>query len=470
MKVLVIGCGYVGERVADLLHEAGHDVTGVTHSGESAARLAAAKPYDIRACDVGDVSALRALGVHPAAVIHCASSNRGGAEIYRKVYLDGCRNLAAVYPDAVLIFSSSTSVYPQTDGGWVTEESDATPERETGRILRESEDFVLGRGGCVARLAGIYGPERSFVLKNFLIGKAAIEGNDNEGRWLNQIHREDAARALVHLALGGHRGIFNVTDNSPHTQRACFERLAARFGGAMPTVVPPDATRKRAWTSKRVSNSKLRATGWSPLFEDYFAGLENDPALVPSIMAQVAKADAAVARPMNIVLIGLMGSGKSAVGRLVAQSLGFVFVDTDQLVVSSAGKTIPDIFAAEGEAGFRGRESAALNSLMGRQRHVIATGGGIVTRPENLLLLKQLGFVVWLNAGIETLRRRTSRSHDRPLLRTADPAAILRELLAARAPHYEMASDLKINTDDLSLEDAAYGLAESAKVHFNMRA
>lgn len=467
MKVLVIGCGYVGERVSDLFHEAGHDVTGVTHSEQSAARLAAVKPYAIRVCDVGDVSALRSLGVQPAAVIHCASSNRGGAEIYRRVYLDGCRNLAVAFPEAALIFSSSTSVYPQTDGGWVTEESDATPERETGRILRESEAFILSRDGCVARLAGIYGPERSFVVKNFLMGKAAIEGNHDEGRWLNQIHREDAARALVHLAAGGHRGIFNITDNSPLTQRACFERLAARFGGVTPPVVPPDATRKRAWTSKRVSNAKLRGTGWAPLFEDYFSGLERDVSLVPSIMAQVAKVGA---RPMNIVLIGLMGSGKSAVGRLVAQNLGFDFVDTDQLVASSAGKTIPDIFAAEGEAGFRRRESAALNSLMGRQRHVIATGGGIVTRPENLPLLKQLGFVVWLNADAETLRRRTSRSHDRPLLRTEDPAAKLRELFAARAPLYEHASDLKITTDDLSLEDAAYGLAESVKVHFNMRA
>ncbi len=470
MKVLVIGCGYVGERVADLLHEAGHDVTGVTHSEDSASRLAAFKPYAVRACDVSDLSSVRALEVDPVIIIHCASSNRGGAEAYQKVYLDGSRNLAAVFPGANLYFCSSTSVYPQTDGNWVTEESDARPERETSRILRESEDFVLGCNGCVARLAGIYGPGRSFVLKNFLEDSATIEGNSQEGRWLNQIHREDAARALVHLATNGHRGAFNVADNTPFTQRSCFETLAARFGKAVPPAVEPNSTRKRAWTSKRVSNAKLRRTGWLPQFEDYFAGLENDPALVPSIMAQVAKSNAEPAMPMNIVLVGLMGSGKSAVGRLAAQSLGFDFVDTDQLIVSSAGKTIPEIFASEGETGFRLRETTVLNSLIGRQRHVIATGGGIVTQPENLPLLKRLGFVVWLNADIETLRRRTSRSHDRPLLRTADPAATLRELFAVRAPLYERASELKISTDDLSLDDAAYGLAESARVHFNMRA
>ncbi|MCE9519868.1 MAG: NAD-dependent epimerase/dehydratase family protein [Verrucomicrobia bacterium] len=469
MKVLVIGCGYVGERAADLLHEAGHEVTGVTHSEISASRLAAAKPYAVRDCDVSDVSSVHALEMKPEIVIHCASSNRGGAEMYQKVYLDGSRNLVATFPDAGLIFCSSTSVYPQIDGGWVTEESDATPARETSRILRETENFILSRNGCIARLAGIYGPGRSFVLKNFLEDTATIEGNNDQGRWLNQIHREDAARALVHLATGGLRGIFNVADNTPLTQRACFEALAARFGKVMPPVVEPNTARKRAWTSKQVSNAKLRATGWTPIFEDYFAALEKDSALVPSIMTQVAKSNADQAKSMNIVLIGLMGSGKSAVGRLAAQSLGFEFVDTDQMIVSSAGKTIPEIFASEGEAGFRARETAILRSLIGRQRHVIATGGGIVTQPDNLPLLQQLGFVVWLNADIEILRRRTSRSHDRPLLRTADPAAVLRELFAARAPLYESASELKITTDDLSLEDAAYGLAESARVHFNLR-
>lgn len=478
MTVLVIGCGYVGERVADLLHEARHEVTGVTRSEPSARRLAAVKPYQVHACDVGDAASLRLLDPHPGTVIHCASSNRGGAESYRKIYLDGCRHLAAAFPDAHLVFCSSTSVYPQTDGSWVTEEAEATPERETSRILRETEDLVAEHKGCVARLAGIYGPGRSFVLKSFLEGTAVIEGGGGEGRWLNQIHREDAARALAHLAEGARRGVFNVVDDTPLTQRACFEQLAARFDRPMPPATPPVTSRKRAWTSKRVSNAKLRATGWSPQYPSYLDALEQDAALVPSILAQLGSAPNQEPRTKNpetrtsatnIVLVGLMGSGKTAVGRIAAHTLGFDFVDTDHLVIEAAERSIPDIFATEGEEGFRRRETAALKSLAGRDRTVIATGGGIVTRPENLELLRRLGFVVWLDAGIETLRRRTAHSQDRPLLNDPDPLSKLRSLLEIRSPLYRSVSDLRITTDDLSLDDAAYGLVESARVHFSSR-
>lgn len=175
-------------------------------------------------------------------------------------------------------------------------------------------------------------------------------------------------------------------------------------------------------------------------------------------------------RPSNIVLVGLMGSGKTTVGKLVAQSLGFTFVDTDEIIIQNAGKPIPEIFAAEGETGFRQHETAALRQLLDQSDHqpplVIATGGGIVTQPVNLPLLKQLGFVVWLYATPNTLHHRTAHSDDRPLLRNADPAGTLRNLLEARADLYELASDLKITTDDLSAHDVAYGVAESVRVEF----
>lgn len=465
--MLVVGCGYLGARVADRCHDAGHEVTGVTLSEESAHRLAAGRPWRVRACDLGDGPRLRRLAGDggPAVVVHCASSNRGGADAYRRVFLEGCLALSEGFPAARLVFCSSTSVYAQTDGSWVTEESPAEPERETGRILREAEERVLARGGCVARLAGIYGPGRSFVLRNLLEGRARIEGGGGEGRWLNQIHREDAADAVERLVSRGSAGIFNVSDDRPLTQRQCFEKLALRFGCSVPPVVPPDESRKRAWTNKRVANARLRATGWTPRYPDYFRALEQDPELVPSILAQVADSPPA----MNVVLVGLMGSGKTSVGRVAAQSLGFEFVDTDQMIIESAGKSIPEIFADEGEEGFRRRETEALASLAGRERLVVATGGGVVTRPENHPLLRRLGFVVWLNADVGTLCRRTAHSQDRPLLREGDPEKTLRRLLAERAPLYEQVSDFKITTDDLSLPDAAYGLAESARVHFRGR-
>ena len=167
-----------------------------------------------------------------------------------------------------------------------------------------------------------------------------------------------------------------------------------------------------------------------------------------------------------MVLIGLMGSGKSTIGRLVAHSLGFEFVDTDHLITDAAHRNIPQIFASEGEAGFRKRETEALRSLTGKQGNVIATGGGIVTVPENLALLRQLGFVVWLNADPATLYLRTAHSHDRPLLRNADPAGTLRDLLEKRGPLYEGLCDMKITTDDFSTEEIAYGLAETVTMEF----
>jgi shikimate kinase len=172
------------------------------------------------------------------------------------------------------------------------------------------------------------------------------------------------------------------------------------------------------------------------------------------------------ARGKNVVLIGLMGSGKSTIGRLVAHSLGFEFADTDHLITDLAHRNIPQIFAAEGEVGFRKRESAALQSLTGNENTVIATGGGIVTMAENLPVLRQLGFVVWLSADPMTLYQRTAHGHDRPLLRTADPAGKLRELSEQRNPIYEKVCDMKVTTDDFSTEEVAYGISETVKVEF----
>ena len=172
---------------------------------------------------------------------------------------------------------------------------------------------------------------------------------------------------------------------------------------------------------------------------------------------------------MNVIIVGLMGSGKSTVGRLAAHKLGFEFVDTDQLIIEQAGRRIPEIFEAEGEVGFRTWETKVLHSLAQRQGLVIATGGGIVTQPRNLPILRSLGYVIWLHADPTTLHRRTMHSHDRPLLRNAQPEETLRALHEARRHYYEAVADLRIQTDDLAAEDVAYGVAESAKSHFHQQ-
>ena len=469
--IIVAGCGYVGERLADLLHEAGLPVHGLTHSPESTQRLAAVKPWPVHACDISDTAAVHALASSLGAetvqvVVHCASSNRGGAEVYRTVYELGMNNLATAFPKARLICTSSSSVYAQTDGSIVTEDSPAVPDRETGRILRATEELTLARGGAVARLAGIYGPGRSFVLKNLLEGNATIEGNDGQGRSINQIHREDAAGAIAHIIEKQLTGTFNVCDDVPTTQHECFLWLCPLFNLPLPQVTPPNKDRKRGWTHKRVSNARLRATGWQPKYPSYKDAITNDPMLVPSILDLVQAETGTIPRGPNIVIIGLMGCGKSSVGRIVANKIGFKFVDTDQLICDEADCSIPKIFEREGEAGFRVRETAALRSLLGTRGHVIATGGGIVTQPHNLALLHHLGYVVWLDASVTTLYRRTAGNHDRPLLNEEDPKAKLERLMAARKDLYKGLADQRITTDNLTLQETSYGVAESARVWF----
>src|SRR2546430_14405756 len=159
-RILIAGCGYVGEATADLFHSAGWKVEGWVHSKESAARLSV-KPYSIRLLDVsqrGEVA--KRAGIFDA-VIHCASSRGGDAEAYRQIYLNGARHLLETFPKAKILFTSSTSVDGQRDGSWVTEESEAKPLRDTGQILLGVEKLFLEKGGTVARLPGISGPRRS---------------------------------------------------------------------------------------------------------------------------------------------------------------------------------------------------------------------------------------------------------------------------------------------------------------------
>ena len=275
-RILIVGCGFVGESAADGFHAAGWQVTGWTHSAESAARLGAEKPYPVSAHDITDPAAVHAAarglpGGPPDVLIDCVSSGRGGGvEQYRRVYLDGARHLLAAFPDARIVYTGSTSVYAQTDGAWVDETSPALPDRETGHILRKTENVVLGApgGGTVARLAGIYGPGRSVLLRKFLAGEAVIEGDG--ARWINQIHRDDAAAALLRLAQpDAPPGIYNVADDTPLTQFALYHALADLYGRPLPPTGPIDLNRKRGWTSKRVSNARLRALSWRPAYPSF---------------------------------------------------------------------------------------------------------------------------------------------------------------------------------------------------------
>ncbi len=267
-KIIIAGCGFVGVATARLFERQGWKVTGATHSAQSASLLAE-EPYEVVACDITSRDALAVCpGLHGAqVVIHCASSGRGGVDQYRSVYLEGARNLLEVSNPDTLVFTSSTSVYAQTSGEWVTEESPAEPDRETGRILRETERLVVGAGGMVARLGGIYGPGRSVLLKKFLCGEAVIEGDGT--RWINQVHQEDIATALWCMVEAKTGGLYNVGDDRPLQQRAIYEWLAGHFHQPVPPSGPIDLNRKRGWTNKRVSNTKLRGLGWGPRYPSF---------------------------------------------------------------------------------------------------------------------------------------------------------------------------------------------------------
>ena len=268
-RILIAGCGYVGQATADLFHAASWDAEGWTASATSA-RALSAKPYPI--CQV-DISNHDQVAERPGtfdAVVHCASSRGGGLESYRQIYLNGVRNLLDRFVGTKMLFTSSTSVYAQRDGSWVTEESETKPARETGRVLLETEKVMLDRGGTVARLSGIYGPGRSALLSKFLAGTAII---GLENRFVNQVHRDDIASALFLLVSGEwqERQIYNVVDNQPMLQTDCYRWLAQRLNRPLPPDGELTEQRKRGDTNKRVSNAKLRSLGWTlqyPTFAD----------------------------------------------------------------------------------------------------------------------------------------------------------------------------------------------------------
>lgn len=257
--LVIAGNGYLGKQIGLRARGAGWSPVPLSRSPD----------HGSITCDITDRDALAglrdSLDTVPDAIVHSASSGRGGPDAYRAVFLDGSRLLLETFPEALLLFVSSTSVYGQTDGSVVTEASPTEPDRETSRILVGAESMILAHGGIVTRLAGIYGPGRSVILRRFLEGKAAIE--DDGRRYLNQIHRDDAADAILHLLTREPppRGeIFNVSDSNPLRQIDCYETLSGAFDAPLPPTRPRDLNRKRAWTHKQVSNQKLLGTGWTP--------------------------------------------------------------------------------------------------------------------------------------------------------------------------------------------------------------
>lgn len=164
-------------------------------------------------------------------------------------------------------------------------------------------------------------------------------------------------------------------------------------------------------------------------------------------------------RGTNLYLVGMMGAGKSTVGRLVAQRLSYRFFDTDSIIERAAGQSINQIFAS-GESEFRQLETQVLAELSAYTRLVVATGGGIVTPPQNWSYLRH-GLVIWLNVPLEVLHHRLRKDTSRPLLQTADPLAKLQLLLQERRALYAQADlEIRVSASDSAEQVAQRLLAE----------
>lgn len=162
----------------------------------------------------------------------------------------------------------------------------------------------------------------------------------------------------------------------------------------------------------------------------------------------------------NIILIGLMGAGKTSVGKLLARRLGKTFYDSDHEIERTTGVRIPVIFEIEGEAGFRSRETRMLAELASMPNVVLATGGGAVLAEENRRLLSSRGTVVYLRASPHDLWQRTRHDRNRPLLQTANPLAKLTELFAERDALYREIADVIVDTGNQSVSSLAHRLEQ----------
>jgi nucleoside-diphosphate-sugar epimerase len=265
MRVLIIGCGYVGMALGTDLVRLGHQVIGLRRTDAADGELKALGIVPLKA-DITKSEDFARLPTDSDWVVTCVSSSRGNVEDYRAVYLGGMRNLVqrlSANPPKKFVYTSSTSVYGQTDGSFVNESSPTEPLAETARILVETEKLLSQAAAqnfpaIILRVAGIYGPGRGYWFNQFLRGEATIEGRGE--RFLNMVHRDDVVGAIMTALEKGQPGsIYNVVDDEPVKQLELFQWLSETLGKEMPpfSKIEP-GERKRGWTNKRISNQKLK--------------------------------------------------------------------------------------------------------------------------------------------------------------------------------------------------------------------
>lgn len=288
---LIVGCGYLGRRVAQRWRLTGDEVFVLTRSADHAHEFAALGLQPV----VGDVLSVDSLRSLPQAdlVLYAVGFDRSSEATKRSVYVDGLRNVLSIVATSCrrLIYVSSTSVYGQDAGEFVDEGSVAAPTEESGRICREAEQLVWeffpknvqpdARGAVILRLAGIYGPGRLLTRVEQLRRGEPLSGNPDA--WLNLIHVEDAVRAVVAAESHAKPGeTFVVSDGHPARRGDYYRALAEQVGAPPPQFQTADASALAYW-NKRCVNRRLREQlGVTLEFPTFIEGLASLPELSPT--------------------------------------------------------------------------------------------------------------------------------------------------------------------------------------------
>lgn len=283
MKIAILGCGYVGAEFARQAKATGHDVLGVVRSEASRDKLRAegiaAEAFDLYAGDWA------LLPKHFDAVVYAASTGGGGPEAYALAYDVGVKRALAWARDVGaggFVFTSSTGVYRQDDGG-VVDETSPVGGAPTADAILGGERAVLASGFArarVLRFGGLYGPGRHHLVDQLRRGENIIGGRVDH--FINYLHRDDAASSILAAIVSGPTGarVYNVGDGNPVTKEALAKWIAARLGQPVPVFDPAAPAGPRVAKGGRTQPNRAVATalikaelGWNPRFPDVYAGL-----------------------------------------------------------------------------------------------------------------------------------------------------------------------------------------------------
>ena len=288
MSKLIVGCGYLGSRVAQLWKNHGDQVTVVTRSTEHAQKFAQQGLSAVQA-DVTNQASLQALASFESinTVLFAVGYDRNTSNTISEVYAEGFKNVLEALPTSVtsVIYISTTGVYGPADGEWVDEATPPNPQRAGGKASLAAEQHLsnhpLGKRSAILRLGGIYGPDRIPYQAKLLAGESIAAPSKG---WLNLIHVDDAARIVLAVEQWlesqtqvNHPQIFCVTDGQPVVRANYYREVARLIDAPEPSFSEPDPSTPaaaRARSDKRVSNDRLTSTIQQPfVFPNYQAGL-----------------------------------------------------------------------------------------------------------------------------------------------------------------------------------------------------